>query len=183
VKDACRAVLDAINRTDFSFEATPFKQLKMGGSELKSAKKLFGDEEKVTEVKELPAAVKNLLLAGSLLVKHSNTAAPRSRHVYITSDLKYVVWKDPKEPVHPDNKMKVFKIRSVEKGRCTPQLQRKRFGKFLSKEECAFAILGRERTVDLEAASEADRDKWVDAIDQLLLYTKSAKKAATQFAK
>ena len=38
----------------------------------------------------------------------------------------------------------VFKIRSVERGRCTPQLQRKTLmGKFLAKEECSFAVLGR----------------------------------------
>jgi hypothetical protein len=77
-------------------------------------------------VKELPEATRNLLLAGVLILKHSNTAAPRQRHVYITPDLKFLVWKDPKKPLHPDNKMKVFRIRTIERGRCTPQLERKR---------------------------------------------------------
>jgi len=49
--------------------------------------------------------------------------------------------------------MKLNKIRTVERGRYTPQLQRKKWNRYLAKEECAFAIIGRERTVDLEASN------------------------------
>jgi hypothetical protein len=143
---------------------------------------MMGDEKKVVEtVKELPESVRNLLTAGAMLLKHSNTANPRTRHVYVTPDLKFLVWKDPKKALHPDNKMKVFRIRSVEPGRCTPQLERKSFGKFLAKEECAFAILGRDRTVDLEATSEQERDKWIHALEQLVAYRKELKRIASQF--
>lgn len=94
---------------------------------MKSAKVLFGDTDKKIEVvTELPDNIKNLLVAGAMIIKHSNTAAPRQRHVYITPDLKFLVWKDPKKPLHPDNKMKVIRIRTIERGRCTPQLERKR---------------------------------------------------------
>jgi hypothetical protein len=119
---------------------------------------LFGEIKQVTMVEELEKHHKNLLLAGALLMKHSNKAAPRARHIYVTPDLKWLVWKDPKEPVDPKQRMKTIKLRSVERGRATPQLQRKKLlGGFFAKEECAFAILGRERSVDLEANSEAER--------------------------
>jgi len=182
VRRACKAVLDALNRTDLNLDYIPLKPIKLN-IETNTAKKIFGDAEKKNlDVAELPQAVKNMLLAGALLMKHSNTANPRPRHVYITSDFKFLVWKDPKKPLHPDNKMKVFKIRTVEVGRCTPQLQRKQWGKFNAKEECAFAVLGRDRTVDLEASNETERDKWVDALMMLVSYRKALKKANTQFA-
>lgn len=63
-----------------------------------------------------------------------------------------ILWKDPKKPADEKTpKMKLSGIRRVEKGRYTPQLQRKKWNRYLAKEECAFAIIGRERTVDLEA--------------------------------
>ena len=55
------------------------------------------------------------------------------------------------------------------------------FGKFLAKEECAWAIMGRDRTVDLESPSEADRDKWIHALEMLVAYRKEIKKQASQF--
>ena len=77
--------------------------------------------------------------------------------------------------------MKVGRIRSLEVGRCTPQLERKSFGKFLAKEEHAFAILGRDRTVDLEATSEKERTNWINALETLVAYRKELKRVATQF--
>lgn len=55
------------------------------------------------------------------------------------------------------------------------------FGKYLAKEDHAFAIIGRERTVDLEATSEAEREKWIAALETLLAYRKELKRVATQF--
>jgi hypothetical protein len=79
--------------------------------------------------------------------------------------------------------VQTFKMRSIERGRCTPQLLRKKMlGGFYAKEECSFAIMGRERTVDLEAQSEADREKWVDAIQALIGYLKAIKAQATKFS-
>jgi hypothetical protein len=184
VRRQAKAVLDALNRTDFSFESIPLKNIPLKDLNIRNAKTIFGDEnKKIENIDELPQWVHNLLLAGSLFQKHSNSAAPRPRHVYVTSDLKFLVWKDPKKSLHPDNKMKIFKIRTIEIGRTTPQLQRKRFGKFLANESTSFSIIGRERTVDLEASSEAERNKWVEAIQLLLAYRKALKKANTQFDK
>jgi hypothetical protein len=183
VKRQCQAVLDALNRIEINFDiGATLKDIQARNIEWKSARSLLGDDKpKIGEVKELPEAIRNFLLAGALMSKHSLTAIPRPRHVYVTPDLKFLVWKDPKKPLHPDNKMKISRIRSLERGRCTPQLERKSFNKFLAKEECAFAIMGRDRTVDLEAANEATREKWIEALETLMAYKKELKKQATQF--
>ena len=182
VKKACQAILDAFHAHSIDFTAitphlTPFKDI-----EIKSARQLFGDEHKESSAL-MPDHIRNFLISGQLLVKHSKTAPPRPRHVYCTADLKWLVWKDPKKPLHPDNKMKTWKLRGVERGRCTQQLQRKRFGKWLCREEGGFAIVGRERNVDLEAESEKEREKWVEAITALVAYRKYLKKNASQFDK
>jgi len=115
-------------------------------------------------------------------IKHSKSAKPKARHVYVDAELKTLVWKDPRKPLHPKNKMKIYKIRSMERGRVTPQLLRKTaFGKFLAKEENSFAILGRERSVDLECKSEAERDKWISCLQALIDYKKATKAANTKF--
>jgi hypothetical protein len=65
-------------------------------------------EEAKKEVElQLAASVRNHLTGGALLKKHSNTAEPRVRQIYVTPDLQYFIWKDPKKPVKPDSKMKV----------------------------------------------------------------------------
>ncbi len=53
---------------------------------------------------------------------------------------------------------------------------------FNAKEECAFAVVGRDRTVDLEANSEAEREEWIIALTHLVAYLKSLKEAGTKFA-
>ena len=179
VKKACQAILDAFNAHPMEFgeipSMVPFKDI-----EIKSARQIFGDEQKEAHVL-MPDHIRNFLISGQLLMKHSKTAPPRPRHVYCTADLKWLIWKDPKKPLHPDNKMKTWKLRGVERGRATQQLQRKRFGKYLCREEGGFAIMGRERNVDLEAESEKDREKWFEAITALVAYRKDLKKHATKF--
>jgi hypothetical protein len=120
--------------------------------------------------------------AGAMLTKHSKSAAPKTRHVYITQDLKLVAWKDPKKSLDPKQTMKVYKIRSIEIGRATAPLQRKSlFGAYLAKEECCFAIMGRDRSVDLECKSEQERDQWVAAMKHLVAYVKAQKAEGTKF--
>jgi hypothetical protein len=175
VRKAANSVIYAVNRTDFVADSLEFVELNRSRRNLKDVYQALGEkkEEKADMLHELPPKIKNFLTAGALLVKHSKTAAPRPRHVYITDDLKWLVWKDPKaKTVDPEQRMKIFKIRTVERGRCTMQLQRQRFGKYLADEKCAFSIQGRERTVDLEASTEKDCEKWIDAVEQLIAYKK-----------
>jgi len=181
VKRAVKGVLDALNRTRTDLSSVPLAAIKLREIEKKSAKSLFSDENE-NKCTELPQDVKNFLLAGQLIIKHSNTAQPRPRHVYVTPDLKHLVWKDPKKPLDAKHKMKLFKVRSIERGRCTPQLQRKTmFGKFVAKEDCSFAVLGRERSVDLEAKTEAEREKWITSLLMLVDFLKNQKVLNTKF--
>jgi len=180
VKRASHAVINALSK----MESRPIEILDIERvrDDMKN-RNPFPKEEKV-DIKQLNRAIKNFLNAGELLMKHSKTAPPRPRHVYVDNELKYLIWKDPKDRVlNPDNKMKVFKIKSVDRGRCTPQLQRKKpwGGKDYAKEECSFAVQGRERTVDLEANSEAQRERWVHALETLVAYTKSIKAVRSNF--
>jgi hypothetical protein len=176
VCDALQAVINAVNRTDFafsdlalsSFDRTPNKFLNL--VDLRDKKSHIPDE-----LPEIPPKIKNFLTAGALLLKHSRTAKPRQRHVYVTEDMKWLIWKDPKaKVVDEETRMKVFAIRTVERGRVTEQLQRKSFGgKFLANDRCCFSILGRERSVDLETSNEQDRDMWILAIEALIAHRKS----------
>jgi len=65
-------------------------------------------------------------IPGQLMTKHSNTAPPRPRHVFITPDLKFLCWKNPKKPLDEKTRMKVYMIREIQIGRVTQQLQRKK---------------------------------------------------------
>jgi hypothetical protein len=181
VKRGAEQVIEALLKADLDLSLT-FTDLRPMMDKKKDAKLIFGKDEKAP-VKVLSREIRNMLTAGSLLTKHSKTANPRPRHVFVDQDLKFIIWKDPKKPVEADNKMKIFMIKQVEKGRCTPQLQRKKkLGSFYAKEECSFAIVGRERTVDLEAPSEAERDKWVHAIETLVEYKRHQKQLNQTFA-
>jgi len=147
----------------------------------KSAREIFdADEEKNKGLAVLPTAIKNFLLAGQLLVKHSLSAAPRPRHLYLSHDLEYMIWKNPQKPeIDLTQRMKIYKIYGVNVGRCTPQLQRKRLGKYLvANEDCAFSIYGsdlyeQERTVDFEAPNPEEAKTWVHALEVLIEYAKN----------
>jgi hypothetical protein len=175
VKGEAQRVIDALERMDIP--DLTFTDMRPRTDKKKSAAEIFGREKKRV-VKKLPADIRNFLQQGALLQKHSKTAKPRPRHVYVDNELKYLIWKDPKEKLlDPRNKMKLYKIKQIEEGRATPQLQRKKFGKYLAKEECAFAIIGQERTVDLEATNEASRKQWVNALEILVEWHRASKKA------
>jgi hypothetical protein len=181
VKHAAQAAIDAINRTETDISA--MKVVSMGPLRAqKSAKDLFGDT-KVQKVPTLSKETRNFLQSGTMLMKHSKTAAPRPRHVYVTEDLKWLIWKDPKKAATADTRLKLFKVREIKPGRCTKQLMRKTLmGQPLAKDECAFAIFARDReSLDLECDCEADRQKWITCLEEAVAYIKAAKEA-TKFS-
>jgi len=181
VKRAAQAVIDALNRVDSNYDFSPMSL--MPAMDKKKAKEIFGKDEK-GPVTQLPKDVRNLLNSGALMIKHSKTAQPRKKHFYVDLELKWMIWRDPKEKqINPKNKMKVGVIKQIEKGLCTPQLQRTTLlgKKPIAREECSFAVIGRERSVDLEASSQEERDKWVHALETLVEYKRAMKLAHTQF--
>jgi len=181
VKRAAQAVIDALTRVDIDIDFKPMSL--MPQFEKKKAKDLFGHEEKGPVV-VLPKEIRNLLNAGALMYKHSKTAQPRKKHVYVDTELKFIIWKDPKEKaLNPKNKMKVGVIKQIEKGLATPQLQRTTLigKKPMAKEDCSFAVIGRERTIDLETPHSEERDKWVHALEILVEYKRALKAARSVF--
>lgn len=182
VREHAKNVIEGVNRTKAMESSATYVTMKKPVRITKSAKELFGDAM-VKKLPELSREMRNFLLAGQLLKKHgaSTASAPKTRMLLISDDLKWVICKDPHQPVDPKQKLKVFKIKAIEKGRCTPALQRKRFGKFLAKEECCFSIIGRDKSYDMECESEANRDEWVAALQVLVDYVKLLKQANKQF--
>jgi len=178
---AAQAVIDALLRVDADLDFKPYSL--MPALEKRKLKDIFGKEEKGPIV-ELPKDVRNLLNAGALMIKHSKTAPPRKKHVYVDLEFKKIIWKDPKEKgLNPKNVMKVGLIKQVEKGLATAPLQRTTLigGKHLAKEDCSFACIGRERSIDLECQSHEEREKWVHAIEVLLEWKKGLKMQASVF--
>jgi len=147
----------------------------------KSARELFeADDEKDKKLAILPPPIKNFLCAGQLLKKHSKKAQPKSMHLFLSPDLEWMCWKnpDPNAKFTLKHRMKIYKLYGVNTGRCTPQLQRKRMGRFVTKEECCFSIYGadlykEERTVDFETPTPKDCQAWVHALEVLIEYAKN----------
>lgn len=180
---AVRAAITAIKRQPIG--DVEFKDIALSKRAKKRRDMLTGEVRDDTPPPELDEEHRNLLLAGGLLMKHKMGGAPHVRQVWITQDWRWFCWVNPKKvrkEVDRGNQMKVAYIRSVDIGRCTPTLRRKRFGgKYYAKEECAFAVVGRKRTVDLEAESEELRDKWVEALLALKKWRKDLKEYHQKF--
>jgi hypothetical protein len=147
----------------------------------KSARELFeADDEKDKKLAILPPPIKNFLCAGQLLKKHSKKAAVKSMHLFLSPDLEWMCWKnpDPKAKFTLKHRMRIYKLYGVNTGRCTPQLQRKRMGRFITKEENCFSLYGadlykEERTVDFETPTPKDCQAWVHALEVLIEYAKN----------
>lgn len=178
--------LDAMNQLD---KVQYIKPEKINISTEIMGKRRNKGPQKKAEV-TLNPQIRNFLLAGDTLTKHSKTAQPRQRQVYFSTNLDFFIWKDPSDKkIKAENKMKVVRLVSVDKGKTTPQLQRKNYlGRPLVKDEnCAFSVVGsdvnkKRRTVDLEAKSKAERDRWVKAISALIAYTKDKRARQAVFA-
>lgn len=84
---ASSACLDSVLMQSCSIAcSTPMMEIKKKEVAKATVRDIFGDEK--PDSAELKQEVKNFLTSGMLLQKHSNNAAPRSRHVYVTTDLK-----------------------------------------------------------------------------------------------
>jgi hypothetical protein len=109
-----------------------------------------------------------MLLAGAIFIKHSTNAAPKSKHVYLTKDLKKLGWKDPKKGADDTKFMKIDSIKIISRGLCTPQLKRTTaFGKPLASEELAFALFSKDKSLSFEAGSKNEREEWMEALSTL----------------
>jgi len=130
----------------------------------------------------LEQEARNLLNAGSLLILHSREAPSKPKHVFVDSDLRWLICKDPKGPILSTDKHKTIRITQVLKGRLTPVLQRTNlFGKDMTQDEKVFAVVIQTRTLDFEAGDEYERNKWVSALEALIKYKTAMKKWRKSF--
>lgn len=169
----------------------------------KSARELFGDDEDDSVKKKrviLDKSIKDFLLRGAMLQKHSNSANPRKRFVFVNAEFTKLCWKDPKKPLAANQYMLLSKLASVEEGWCTPQLMRKNlFGKKLAgPEDCCFAVFGsalavknsaharetrlaemsnewESRSIDLECESANQAAQWKASIKHVIEWAASEK--------
>jgi len=51
-----------------------------------------------------------------------------------------------------------------------------------SKEELSFAVFGRDKTISLEANTEAERERWIAAISAWIEYHKALKQQNSKFS-
>merc|ERR1712130_173225 len=121
IKEACQAVIDAVNRKDLKLDSLKVMTTKVVQTD-KSASHLFAEKKEKTPV--LDHKAKNFLTAGMLLIVHTEMDKRRC-HVHVSIDLKWFVWKDVKKSKIDDSmRMRTIHLRSVEKGRCSKELKK-----------------------------------------------------------
>jgi len=148
----------------------------------RSAKVLFAEEDAKNRT-QLKEDLKDFMLNGTMvrLVRKKDI---RPRHLFLTSDLECLVWKNVKKSTKDYQKMKVWKIHAVEKGLASPELNQKRlFGS--PRDECSFVLTGAdvhsntEKNLSFVEENEELRDKWVECIQHLIEYAEHMKMFGT----
>jgi hypothetical protein len=117
---------------------------------------------------------RNKILAGNMMTKHHKSRNPRKRHIVITNDLRMIGWKEGASKGAFKGTLQLSEVTAVEAGAVTKPLRRRYFMGTNPKPERCFAVHGRTRSLDLECASEAQRDEWVHMLTVLLKYRKAA---------
>jgi len=153
---------------------------------LKNSARLLFEENKAKTKIELRADLKEFMIAGTLVRHFTNDIGPRPRRLYLSPDLEYLIWKNPKKAeIKKSQRMRIFKLHTVEEGLCTPQLK-KRFIQNPAKEELAFAMFGsdsasgEDKSFSFEAHNVKDRDKWLECLRHLIDYARDLKLYGTQ---
>eukprot|EP00792_Barthelona_sp_PAP020_P004733 TRINITY_DN2316_c0_g1_i1.p1 TRINITY_DN2316_c0_g1~~TRINITY_DN2316_c0_g1_i1.p1 ORF type:complete len:696 (+),score=221.36 TRINITY_DN2316_c0_g1_i1:59-2146(+) len=138
------------------------------------AKKLRKQKEKQRKqleeqkfVAEVEQKIKEMLIEGAVFLKHGHRGAPKRRHIWMSSALDLVQWRDPgssKEKV----KSHLFwsDIFEVRLGQTTEVFERQSGEP--GKERSSFSLIGRERTLDLECENPAMANNWFKAFKWLL---------------
>lgn len=135
------------------------------------------DEAKADEYKLLTAA-------GAEFLKHGKSGKPHSRLVFVSSSLVLFFLESSAKRSKPDLKQSINlalatipKI-NVVKGKTTPNFT-KNAAAAKADENLCFSIVGaRERNLDLEAKSVAERDAWFAALKYLLHEAQLAREKA-----
>lgn len=108
------------------------------------------------------------------MIKKWKYGDAKKRHLFLSPDISRLVWKVPGEKAIK-NSVEVFNLRSVSRGRATAQLRKKKIGKYVVQKELAFVIFFRGGSLDIVCPSHPLREKWVKAVELLIVYKNSKK--------
>ena len=122
---------------------------------------------------KIDTPIVRMLHAGTIMRKFCKSAKPRKRKVYMSDDLQFLIFEDPTGK-KSSKQMQTKTITDVRRGACTYNLKRGGMGWKPALEDRCFAIFSidpnqNEFTVDLEAKSPGEFDRWTKAIDMVRL--------------
>jgi hypothetical protein len=123
---------------------------------------LAGKEDEGYEGDPL-AEHRNMLKSGTVMTEWSG-GGPNSKHVHITQDFQNLAWRDPKKNVKQASTMPLRDIRIVRSGASDGH---KKFNR-KAKDNCAFSIVGRSITLDMETTSPDECKQWVAALNAVM---------------
>lgn len=106
---------------------------------------------------------RNMLKTGAVFTMYVN-GSPQKRHLMVKPDWKSISWKDPKKGARSEQSLYLRDIRNVRSGLHDGHKNRRRH----VDEKCAFSIIARATSLDLEAGTEEDRRRWVAALSALI---------------
>ncbi|CEO94942.1 hypothetical protein PBRA_003755 [Plasmodiophora brassicae] len=130
---------------------------------------------------ELDQNVRLFLVAGGVLVKHCKRALPRKMNVFVSPDLRFLVWRDPGNQKSKPRSFFLDNSDRVVAGRATPELQRQTMFYTPAAEPLAFAVFMKDgRTLNLEAHTPALRQQWVQALREIIRYRQDLAKLTTE---
>ncbi|KAL0221349.1 hypothetical protein RCL1_001203 [Eukaryota sp. TZLM3-RCL] len=121
--------------------------------------------KKERELKEHETKLRSKLIEGAVFLKHGKKGKPHYRFVWVSSDFSKILWRDPSKTKVRDE-MDVSQVTDVLIGQLTDVFKRR--SGHAGRENLSFSIISGERTLDLEASSEEERDLWVDAFKYLV---------------
>ncbi|KAL0223369.1 hypothetical protein P9112_002759 [Eukaryota sp. TZLM1-RC] len=128
-------------------------------------RRLRDARRKQRELKEMETRLRAKLIEGTIFLKHGKKGKPHHRFIWISPDFSLIQWRDPskakvRDALHADS------VTDVCVGQTTA-IFRRRSGN-PGRENLSFSLIAGDRTLDLEAASEEERDSWVEAFRYLV---------------
>ena len=107
-----------------------------------------------------------MLRAGAVFMKHGRKGMPHRRQVKLNAALSHICWRDAEGGDAEEwRDMPLDSVVSLMEGKTTPVFKRTLSGK-AAKDDLCFSLIGKERTLDLEAETPGVRETWVVALKE-----------------
>ena len=103
---------------------------------------------------------------GDLFIKHHKWTAPKLRCVWASEDLDKIFWGDPNAQSSHKGYILARDIKEVKDG-----ILRGRKLDDPSRSECAFTVVSKDRTLELEAQTRETKERWTSYFRSLIEHT------------